>query len=59
MLADLLRRYRNKLSLAVGAFNWGPANVDRHGLKRAPAETRRHIDKVAAQRAACMRGERG
>jgi hypothetical protein len=34
----------------LAAYNWGPGNVARHGVKRLPAETKRYIQKVNAQR---------
>ncbi len=31
---------------AVAAYNWGPGNLQRHGLAHAPAETRAYVVKV-------------
>ena len=39
MYADLKRRFGGNLSLMLGGFNWGPANVARHGPGKAPAES--------------------
>lgn len=44
-LKDLLKRYDGNLDRALAAYNWGPANVDRHGM-RLPAETRRYVARV-------------
>ena len=43
---DLMSKYGGNLEKAVAAYNWGPGNVDKHGLGRAPAETRGYLDKV-------------
>lgn len=43
---DLMSKYGGNLEKAVAAYNWGPGNVDKHGLGRAPAETRVYLDKV-------------
>jgi soluble lytic murein transglycosylase-like protein len=58
MHADLSERYLGNLSRMLAAYNWGPTNLDRHELKNAPLETRRYIDKVKAQRVACLRSIR-
>jgi soluble lytic murein transglycosylase-like protein len=31
---------------ALAAYNWGPGNVQRRGLDRAPAETREYVKAV-------------
>ena len=31
---------------AVAAYNWGPTALSRHGLKKAPPETRNYLKKV-------------
>lgn len=46
-MRDLMSRYSGNLQKAVAAYNWGPGNVDRNGLGRAPKETLNYIDKVA------------
>lgn len=43
---DLMAKYGGNMEKAVAAYNWGPGNVDRNGLGRAPAETRGYLDKV-------------
>lgn len=42
-LADLKRKYGGNMSMASAAYNWGPGNLDRYGLGRAPAETRDYV----------------
>lgn len=44
--ADLLKKYGGDARMAAAAYNWGPGNLDRNGLGRAPAETRGYMDKV-------------
>lgn len=51
-LAAMLRRYQKDKSKALGAYNWGPGNVDSsirmYGddwLKHAPAETQAYVAK--------------
>lgn len=48
-LSQLLKKYGGDLSKAAAAYNWGPGNVDRHGLGRAPAETRDYVKAVAGK----------
>lgn len=44
--SDMYKKY-GSLQKAAAAYNWGPGNVDRYGLGRAPAETRNYVEKVA------------
>jgi len=44
-LRDLLKRYGGDVDRALAAYNWGPGNVDRHGM-RLPSETRAYIARV-------------
>lgn len=48
-MSDLLKKYKGDLSKAAAAYNWGPGNVDRYGLGRAPAETRDYVKSVAGK----------
>lgn len=45
-LRDLIAHYGGDVNKAVAAYNWGPGNVDRKGMGRAPAETRGYLGKV-------------
>lgn len=44
-LKDLLIRYGGDIDVALAAYNWGPGNVDRHGLA-VPKETRDYLARV-------------
>ncbi|MCL6622589.1 MAG: lytic transglycosylase domain-containing protein [Syntrophobacterales bacterium] len=43
-LKEMLARYRGNVALALAAYNWGPANLERGG--RLPAETRSYLELV-------------
>lgn len=45
--ADLLKQNEGDLRRASAAYNWGPGNLQRYGLGRAPKETRDYMDAVA------------
>lgn len=52
---DLLKKYKGNVREAIGAYNWGPGNVDKdiaqHGKNweiYAPKETRKYINKVVS-----------
>ncbi|MFK5927328.1 MAG: lytic transglycosylase domain-containing protein [Desulfuromusa sp.] len=45
-LKQLLDKYDGDLDHALAAYNWGQGNVDRHGLKNMPEETRDYLAKV-------------
>lgn len=45
-LADLLKDSNGNVSEAVASYNWGPNNVKKHGLGKAPAETRNYLQKI-------------
>ncbi len=47
-LSDLYKKYGD-WQQATAAYNWGPGNLDRYGLGRAPAETRDYVSSVAPQ----------
>lgn len=42
-----LRRQLGSWPLALAGYNWGPGNVRKYGLARAPKETRDYIDGIA------------
>lgn len=48
-LSQLLKKYGGDLSKAAAAYNWGPGNVDKHGLGRAPAETRDYVKAITGK----------
>lgn len=45
-LADLLKDSNGNVSEAVASYNWGPNNVKKHGLGKAPTETRNYLQKI-------------
>jgi len=45
-LKDMLRRYGGNINEALAAYNWGPGNVDRHGIDNLPRETRSYLGRV-------------
>lgn len=47
-LEGLLKQYNGNVSMAAAAYNWGQGNLDRQGMKNAPAETKDYVDKIAA-----------
>lgn len=50
-LSQQLQRSGGDLPSALAAYNWGPGNLQRQGLDRAPKETRDYIQKVAGNMA--------
>lgn len=48
-LTDLSIKYGGSLPHTLAAWNWGPGNVDRKGLDKAPKETRDFIARVKKQ----------
>lgn len=44
---NMMNKYGGDARSAAAAYNWGPGNVDRYGIGRAPAETQGYMDKVA------------
>jgi soluble lytic murein transglycosylase-like protein len=45
-LKQLLDKYEGDLDHALAAYNWGPGNVDRHGLEKMPEETRKYLSRI-------------
>lgn len=45
--ANLSKKYKGDPAKMAAGYNWGPGNVDKYGLGKAPAETRGYIDAVA------------
>jgi len=47
-LSDLLKKYKNDLTLALAAYNAGPASVDRYGRRVPPyLETMKYVQRIA------------
>lgn len=47
-LSDLLKKYRNDLTLALAAYNAGPDSVDRYGRHVPPyLETMKYVQRIA------------
>ena len=42
-VSDLLKKYGGDVPKALAGYNWGPNNVDKYGLDRAPSETRDYM----------------
>ncbi|CNB22168.1 lytic transglycosylase domain-containing protein [Yersinia ruckeri] len=45
-LSDLLKMFGGDVNKAVASYNWGQNNVKKHGLEKAPAETRHYLQKI-------------
>jgi len=50
-LAALLHKFDGDEAKALSAYNWGPGNLIKHGLEKAPKETRDYLTKVQAAKA--------
>jgi hypothetical protein len=47
-LSDLLKKYRNDLTLALAAYNAGPDSVDKYGRRVPPyLETMKYVQRIA------------
>jgi len=46
---EQLRAFGNDQRKASAAYNWGPGNVRKYGVERAPAETQNYMRNVAGQ----------
>ena len=45
-LGKMMRKYGGDERKALAAYNWGPGNVDKHGLENLPAETQEYLQKI-------------
>jgi len=45
-MKDLIKTFDGDRVKAVAAYNWGEGNVSKHGLEKAPKETRDYVKKV-------------
>ncbi|MBZ0273493.1 lytic transglycosylase domain-containing protein [bacterium] len=45
-LRQMIDRYGGDVRRALAAYNWGPGNVDKHGLTRLPDETRGYLARI-------------
>lgn len=45
-LADLLKDFNGDVNKTVASYNWGQGNVKKHGLGKAPAETRNYLQRI-------------
>lgn len=48
-MADLLKMYGGDLQKALAGYNWGPGNVNKHGLANAPWETRDYVATISGR----------
>ena len=48
-LTNLLDQNGNNLNRALAAWNWGPGNLQKHGMEKMPLETRNFLSRVASQ----------
>lgn len=46
-LKDLYNQF-GSWTLALAAYNWGPGNVSKYGLSKAPTETRNYVAQISA-----------
>jgi hypothetical protein len=44
-LKQLLDKYKDPKTALI-AYNWGPGNVDKHGVEKAPASSKAYADKI-------------
>lgn len=47
-LHDLLGKYGGNIQMALAAYNWGPNNLDRQGIGKAPDQTRNYVASIMA-----------
>lgn len=46
MFSDLKDQYNGDVPSMLAAYNWGSGNVDKHGLEKAPAETKDYVSSI-------------
>jgi soluble lytic murein transglycosylase-like protein len=47
-LSDLMKKYKNDLTLALAAYNAGPDSVDKYGRRVPPyLETMKYVQRIA------------
>lgn len=46
MMADMLKQTGGNPAHALAAYNWGIGNLNKHGLDKAPKETRDYLSKI-------------
>ena len=45
MFADLLRKYKGNVDMALAAYNWGSGNIQKYGMNHLPQETAGYLNK--------------
>ena len=46
MTKDLIQQTGGNPAHVLAAYNWGSGNLSKHGMQKAPAETRQYIQKI-------------
>lgn len=46
-LAKQIQQFKS-IDQALGAYNWGPGNMKKHGMAKAPAETQNYVGRLTA-----------
>jgi len=49
MFADLSKQFNGDVPQMLAGYNWGSGNLTKHGLDKAPEETRNYIAKIVPQ----------
>lgn len=45
-ISQMLQQFGGNIPQALGAYNWGPGNMQRKGMGQAPQETQNYIDSI-------------